>query len=118
MSSGPAGLRRLLSVLLLAVFLGGGTTLPGPDALLYHWGEPGAEQTRPHVESAGGCSSHVEHCTLGRTAAGDGASLPTALPVRAHQNDRALAQPRPAPAPLTGPRGTLPQPRAPPVPLS
>ena len=118
MPSGSTGVRRLVSLLLLAVFLGAGTTVPGPDALLYHWGDAGAEQSRAHIESAGGCGSHVEHCTLGRTAAGDAASLPTGLLVRVQQDDRALDQPGLAPAPHAADRGTLPQPRAPPVPVS
>lgn len=72
--------RRLASLWLLVVFLGAGTTLPGPDALLYHWDTAG--DLRSHIEPAGGCASHAEHCTLGRTATGAGASLTSGSVVR------------------------------------
>jgi hypothetical protein len=115
MRSASAGPRRLTALLLLAVFLGAGTTLPGPDALLYHWGKAGAEQPRTHIESAGGCASHLEHCTLGRTATGDGVSPPAGPLVRIQQDDTTPDQPRLASAPRAHDRGALPQPRAPPV---
>jgi hypothetical protein len=74
--------RRLLAWLLLTVFLGAGTTLPGPDALLHHWGAQ-AERPRTHVEPAGGCGAHADRCTLGRTAAGAGAAVVQSPVVRA-----------------------------------
>jgi hypothetical protein len=66
--------RRLVAWLLLAVFLGAGTTLPGPDALLHHW-RAQADEYRTYVEPAGGCGTHAEKCTLGRTATGAGATI-------------------------------------------
>jgi hypothetical protein len=66
--------RRLVAFLLLAVFLGAGTTVPGPDVLLHHWTGQ-ANEHRSHIEPAGGCGSHSEKCTLGRTATGAGAAL-------------------------------------------
>jgi hypothetical protein len=73
--------RRLVACLLLAVFLGAGTTLPGPDALLHHWGAQAGE-SRAHVEPAGGCGAHAEKCTLGRTATGAGAAIVTSPVLR------------------------------------
>nr|MBA3259495.1 hypothetical protein [Gemmatimonadales bacterium] len=66
--------RRLVAFFLLAVFLGSGTTVPGPDALLHHWSGT-SEEHRSHVEPAGGCTGHTEQCTLGRTATGAAAAL-------------------------------------------
>ena len=109
------GSRRFTALLLLAVFLGAGTTLPGPDALLFHWGKAGAEQPRTHIEAAGGCASHLESCTLGRTATGSGASLPAGLIVRMLQDDAALDQPGHSRTPYAADRGTTSQPRAPPA---
>lgn len=74
--------RRHVALLLLAVFLGAGTTLPGPDALLHHWGGSAVDYPT-HVEAAGGCASHAEQCTLGRTATGASAALVAAPILRA-----------------------------------
>jgi hypothetical protein len=110
-----AGTRRLTALLLLAVFLGAGTTLPGADALLFHWDATGGEQSGTHVEAAGGCASHLERCALGRAAVG-GTALLAAAPVVRVQPEAAGAEPRrPVPPPTSHDRGTLPQPRAPPV---
>ena len=68
------GIRRIQaqSIFLLAVFLSAGTTLPSLDGLLFHGaGESGRAQT--HIEPAGGCLEHGQHCVLGRTAPGVGA---------------------------------------------
>jgi hypothetical protein len=70
----PSMPRRLVAWLLLSVFLGAGTTLPGPDALLHRWTRQ-ADEHRTHLEPAGGCGAHAEKCTLGRTATGAGATL-------------------------------------------
>jgi hypothetical protein len=107
--------RRLVALLLLAVFLGTGTTLPGPDALLHHWFDSAAEQQRGHVEPAGGCGGHAEQCTLGRTATGAGAVIVHA-PVLRLDSDASLPQVSlPSLPVLAADRGPLPQPRAPPA---
>lgn len=66
--------QRLLAFLLLAVFLGAGTTVPGPDVLFHHLNGQ-AEQLRTHLDPAGGCGGHAEKCTLGRAATGTGAAI-------------------------------------------
>src|SRR4026208_993755 len=72
---------RAKALLLLAVFLSAGTSLPSLDALVYHGG-PHLERSQPHVEPAGGCLSHSDHCSLGRTASGSGAVAALAGVVR------------------------------------
>jgi hypothetical protein len=57
---------------LLLLFMSAGTSLPSLDALAFHQDGAG-ERSRTHVEPAGGCLSHADHCTLGRTASGSGA---------------------------------------------
>ena len=58
--------RRWAAVLLLGV-LGSGFALPGLDEALYHR-LPGNERSdRAHVDGAGGCDSHAEHCIAGPT---------------------------------------------------
>lgn len=107
--------RRLAALLLLATFLGAGTTLPGPDALFHHWsGQP--ESHRTHVEPAGGCTSHTEQCTLGRSATGASAELALAPAVRAAAVERRPTSVAPVIRILAADRGTIPQPRAPPAP--
>jgi len=78
--------RRLLALVLLAVFLGAGTTVPGPDALLHHWTGQ-SDELRTHIEPAGGCGSHAERCTLGRAATGAGAAIAQAPVLRTELND-------------------------------
>lgn len=106
--------RRLVAFLLLAVFLGSGTTLPGPDALLYHWSGT-SEEHRAHVEPAGGCTSHTEQCTLGRTATGAAAALAHGPALRVEPAGRRRTARPPALRIPAVSRGTLPQPRAPPA---
>jgi len=113
-----AGLRRSVAFLLLTVFLGAGTTLPGADALLYHWGQAGGEEQRSHIEPAGGCASHTESCTLGRTATGAGAALEHAPVVHLEQTGGAPAELVPDLPLIAAERGGIPQPRAPPVPVA
>lgn len=113
---GPAaGLRRSIALLLLAVFVGAGTTLPGADALLFHWGEPGTADHRGHIEPAGGCASHADDCTLGRTASGAGARLAHAAVVRVEPPAGASVEPNSSLLHRPVSRGAIPQPRAPPV---
>jgi hypothetical protein len=59
--------RRFQALVLTLVFLGGSTSLPGFDVLLFHLH---GEQSRAtaHIESADGCASHNGHCTLGQPA--------------------------------------------------
>jgi hypothetical protein len=66
--------QRLVAFVLLAVFFGAGTTVPGPDVLLHHLNGQ-AEQPRTHLDPAGGCGGHAERCTLGRPAIGAGAAV-------------------------------------------
>ena len=66
--------QRLVALLLLTVFLGAGTTLPGPDVLFHHL-DGHADQPRAHFDPAGGCAGHAEKCTLGRAATGAGAAI-------------------------------------------
>ncbi len=107
--------RRLVALLLLAVFLGAGTTLPDADALLFHW-SGASEQLVAHVEPAGGCGSHSERCTLGRTATGSGSSLAESQLLRTAPAGQAPVVRTPSVPRLTAKRGILPQPRAPPAP--
>jgi hypothetical protein len=67
-----ARLTQAKAVVLLLVFLAAGTSLPSLDALAFHHDGSG-ERSRTHVEPAGGCLSHADQCTLGRTASGSGA---------------------------------------------
>jgi hypothetical protein len=106
--------RRHTALLLLAIFLGAGTTLPGADALLYHWAA--TEDSHAHVELPGACAAHTDHCTLGRTASGAGASIATAPVLRAEPVDLASPILTAAPAIVVLHRGALHQPRAPPAP--
>jgi hypothetical protein len=68
-----ARLIQAKALLLLLVFLAAGTSLPSLDALAYHGIDVGSERSRTHIEPAGGCLSHADVCSLGRTASGTGA---------------------------------------------
>jgi hypothetical protein len=105
---------RVRAWLLLALFLCAGTSLPSLDALLYHQrADPMAG--RLHVEPAGGCTSHADHCTLGRTPPGSRAVMPLILVARL-ATDLRLAPALLPPAPGLTPRAaSLPRSRAPPV---
>lgn len=117
-SSGPARRRfflRAKAFLLLAVFLSAGTSLPSIDALAYHQDSSESERSRPHFEAAGGCLSHADQCTLGRTASGSaavaGLGAETRLaPVSGPTTPRIIYL-----QPACARHGALPQPRAPPV---
>jgi hypothetical protein len=58
--------RRCAAAWLLGV-LGSGFALPGLDELLYHRAPASAHADLNHVERAGGCDSHAEHCIAGPT---------------------------------------------------
>lgn len=104
------------AVLLLAVFLTAGSSLPSLDGLLYHSGHEAVARSQAHVEPAGGCFNHAEHCTLGRTAPGSGA-----VGVAANM-PQVASEGAPAPLPLVSQawsdthRFSVVQPRAPPQP--
>jgi hypothetical protein len=108
---------RVRAWLLLALFLCAGTSLPSLDALLYHQrADPMAG--RVHVEPAGGCTSHSDHCTLGRTPPGSRAVMPLILVARL-ATDLRVAPTLLPPAPGLSPRAaSLPRSRAPPVPVA
>lgn len=107
---------RVRSWLLLALFLSAGTSLPSLDALLFHL-HPDPMAGRVHVEPLGGCTSHSDHCTLGRTPPGSRAVAPLAIVARlAPDARRAPGPPPPAPA-LAARAASLPRSRAPPAPL-
>ena len=108
---------RAVAALLLGV-LGGGFALVGLDELLYHRLPGNARANLAHVDRAGGCDSHAEHCIAETTlyAPRLAASLSPALPAPTAVADR-------APAALTSnPRSsdlhTPQQPRAPPTDLN
>jgi len=113
----PAGRSRLRpakAFLLLAVFLSAGTSLPSLDALVYHQSATELDRSQSHVEPAGGCLSHSDHCSLGRSASGSGAvatlsSLTRLQPVSSptHLCARRVQ-------PTCADRRAIPQPRAPP----
>ncbi len=110
--------RRPIAALLLAVFLGAGTTLPGPDALLHHGSPRAGERLGSHIEPAGGCASHTDSCTLGRTATGAGAVLAHASVARPLPAGGVAVEPVPHVPLRAADRGLIPQPRAPPVPVA
>ena len=59
--------RRLQALILTLIFLGGGTSLPSADVLLYHLhGE--MSQAKAHVETTNGCASHAGHCGVSHPA--------------------------------------------------
>jgi hypothetical protein len=104
------------AILLLAVFLSAGTTLPSLDGLLFHpGGDPGRAET--HIEPAGGCSEHAGHCDLGRTATGASSLAAAAVEVRV-ETPRPPAHPSPTPLVFHAGIAGTPHSRAPPVPLA
>ena len=105
---------QVRAILLLAVFLSAGSSLPSLDALVYHSGVGAVPRSQAHVEPAGGCLNHAEHCILGRTAPGSGAAGTVSNPVVV------ASVFTPSPQPLVTQAGsthrlTLAQPRAPPT---
>jgi hypothetical protein len=105
---------RVRAWLLLALFLGAGTSLPSLDALLYHQ-HPDPMAGRVHVEPAGGCTAHSDHCSLGRTPPGSRVVMPLVVVARLATDLRVGPDLFP-PAPVLAPRtASLPHSRAPPV---
>ena len=106
--------RQAKAFLLLAVFLSAGTSLPSLDALLYHHDGMELERSQSHVEPAGGCLSHSDHCSLGRSASGSGAVATLNGVTRL---EPVSSPPRPCARraePACADRTAIPQPRAPP----
>ena len=108
-------LNRVKSALLLTVFLSAGTSLPSLDGLLFHQkaGEPQRSQT--HIEPAGGCLDHAEHCVLGRTATGAGAVATPVTEVSVEPASPSALKPLPTQPGRSHTRGVIHQPRAPPA---
>ena len=108
-------LRQANAFLLLAIFLSAGTSVPSLDALVYHHGATELDRSQSHVEPAGGCLAHSEHCSLGRTASGSGAvatlSGVTRLEPVSSPTHRCARHVEPA----CTDQSALPQPRAPPL---
>lgn len=116
--SGPARsplLFRVKALLLLAIFLSAGTSLPSVDALAYHGESGDSERSQPHVESAGGCLSHAGHCSLGRNAPGSNAGLTEPRELRLDSTVGSASLVEWVSAPASAVRRGIPQPRAPPV---
>ena len=112
--TGISHLRRAKAFLLLAVFLSAGTSLPSLDALVYHDSDTQLERSQSHVEPAGGCLSHSDHCSLGRSASGSSAVAALSSVTRL---DPVSSAPRPCARrdqPTRTDRSAIPQPRAPP----
>jgi hypothetical protein len=105
---------RVKAFLLLAVFLSAGTSLPGPDALVYHHGTAELDRSSSHIEPAGGCLDHAEHCVLGRTATGSGADAASVAVVTVAPASRP-AQPLTAHSLFSADPAGTPNSRAPPV---
>ena len=113
-----SAVRRSIALLLTAVFLAAGTTLPGPDALFHHGGGAAGAEHHPHVEPAGGCTSHADGCTLGRVATGAGAVLVHTPAVAPAPAGRAASRSAGRPAASSRLCDLLPSPRAPPPPIA
>ncbi len=114
LAAGRSDLRQAKAFLLLAVFLLAGTSLPSLDALLYHHNGMELDRSQSHVEPAGGCLSHSDHCTLGRSPSGSGAAATLNSVTRLEPVSNA---PRPCARrdqPTRTDRSAIPQPRAPP----
>jgi hypothetical protein len=109
----PARLIRAKAALLLAVFLSAGTSLPGLDSLLFHQGAGEPQRSQIHVEPAGGCLHHAEHCVLGRTAT-SGALATLAVEIKSEPVSPSRLGPQPSCLGRGSLRGGLYQPRAPP----
>ena len=110
-----ARLIRVKALLLLLVFLAAGTSLPSLDSLLFHANAGESQRGRIHVEPAGGCLDHAEHCVLGRTATGAGAIATPIVEVTVEPGDGSALQLLPTSLCRSYARGIIHQPRAPPA---
>ena len=87
------------------------------DALLFHLHvDPLAG--RVHVEPAGGCTAHADHCTLGRTSPGSRAVAPLVVAIRLAAHVQSAPARRPPVPALEARVAFLPPSRAPPAPLA
>jgi hypothetical protein len=105
---------RIRALLLLALFLGAGTSLPGLDAVLYHQ-HPDGRADQIHFDPAGGCGGHADHCTLGRTPPGSRSLQPWAVDFRVVLGEAVPSVPALASRIIVASLRALPQPRAPPA---
>ena len=110
-----ARLIQAKAFLLLLVFLAAGTSLPSLDALAFHGNDASSERSRTHIEPAGGCLSHADQCSLGRTASGSGAVAGSETESRLLPTSNPVAQYSPQVQPVCADPGALPQSRAPPT---
>ena len=106
---------RLRALLLLALFLGAGTSLPSLDAVLYHRHGPDRLAGETHFDPAGGCGGHADHCTLGRTPPGSRSLQLWSVVIRPAAPATSVAVRTPDSPAIVPLRGTLPQTRAPPA---
>jgi hypothetical protein len=109
----PSRLLRARAFLLLAVFLSAGSSLPSLDALVYHRGATELGRSQSHVEPAGGCASHTDHCSLGRSASGSGAVATLSNVSRIEPVSRPTHPFVPRAQPACDDRSAIPQPLAP-----
>ncbi len=110
-----ARLIQAKALLLLLVFLAAGTSLPSLDALAFHGNAAGSERSRTHIEPAGGCLSHTDGCSLGRTASGSGAVAAAEPESRLVPTDSPFIQQSLPLQPVCADTGALPHSRAPPT---
>jgi hypothetical protein len=110
-----ARLIRAKALLLLTVFLSAGTSLPSLDALAHHGIDSSSERSRTHVEPAGGCLSHADGCSLGRTASGSGAVAAVEPESRLVPSSNPAAHHSAPFQPVCADPGALPHSRAPPT---
>jgi hypothetical protein len=111
-----ARLTQAKASFLLLLFLAAGTSLPSLDALAFHQDAAG-ERSRTHIEPAGGCLSHADQCTLGRTASGSGAVAATPGESRLIAAGPSDSPRSPRLQPSCAFTGALPHSRAPPTPF-
>ncbi|MEP7227764.1 MAG: hypothetical protein ABI785_10420 [Gemmatimonadales bacterium] len=111
--TGISRLRRAKALFLLAVFLSAGTSLPSLDALVYHSDAP-LDRSQSHVEPTGGCLSHSDHCSLGRSASGSSAVATLSGVTRLEPVPSATRPCARRDQPACADRSAIPQPRAPP----
>ncbi len=109
---------RLRALLLLALFLGAGTSLPSLDAALYHTRGSQRFAGNTHFDPPGGCGGHADHCTLGRTPPGLSSVHLWALVVRLTADHIHVPMRAPDSHAIVTPQGTLPPTRAPPAPAA
>ncbi len=111
----PSRYLRVKASLLLTLFFAAGTSLPSLDAVVYHHQGADAHRWQSHIEAAGGCLDHTQHCGLGRTAPGSSAVAALAGTVRTELVRRSAPQRPPAQPRFDVARIGISQPRAPPA---